>query len=177
MSRETRLYPEAASEIKREAITKAVKEQREALAAFSEDTKVNLHDLEAVKERTALYLQNCETNGIVPSLLGLSARFGLSRRRVYSFLELYPQSPSAEFIDAFRSACAAIIAQGATTRVLDAPTSIFLLKNSGQGLQDKHDIEVTPREYEREPTFEEIQRRLMEDIALESEIESEEINA
>ena len=53
-----------------------------------------------------------------------------------------PNSPSTQYLDQLRSAFAAIIAQASLTKQSDPATSIFLLKNSAQGMSDKLQLEA-----------------------------------
>ena len=141
----SRLYPEVAREVKDEQIAAAVEQQRQILAASYRRGRVDLHDAPAVRAQIDAYLTACQETSTIPTLLALSAALGLSRTRVYAFCQQYPDSESAQLIDQFRTSAAAVLAQGALTRTLDNSTSIFLLKNCGQGLQDSHLIETEAR--------------------------------
>lgn len=134
-------YPEISDAIKAERISAAVSQHREMLHNF--DQRVNLRDVEAVKDAVDRYMQSCEASATVPTFLGVASFLGYSRSGVYAWMARNTDSETTAFLDAFRSASASIIAQGSLTRSLDNASSIFLLKNSGQGLSDKSEIELT----------------------------------
>lgn len=135
-------YAEISAALKGDSISNAVAMQRAALERAWERGKVKLSDETEVKAGISEYLAACELAHVVPTFLGLAASFGLSRARIYAFCAANPSSETAQAIDAFRTASAAVMAEGSLTRSLDAATSIFLMKNSGQNLQDKHEFEV-----------------------------------
>lgn len=140
-------YGEVSAELKQEAISNAVSAQRKILNSVYERGKVDLRHTDEVRAQADAYLEACEQTGTVPTLLGLSAALGVSRSRVYYFCQQNPNHETAMFIETFRTVSAAVIAQGALSRTLDNSTSIFLLKNSGQQLADKHELEMTAHPY------------------------------
>lgn len=140
-------YPEIAAEVKAQVITDAVSEQRQNLKKAWKNGRVKLNDADQVKEAIDEYMRACEMSATVPSLLGLAASMGLSRQRIYAYVQAHPDEETATAIDSFRSAAGAILAQGSLLRTLDAPTSIFLLKNSGQNLADKQELDVSAKPY------------------------------
>lgn len=134
-------YPEISDAIRAEKISAAVSQHREMLHNFNR--RVDLRDVEAVKDAVDRYMQSCEASATVPTFLGVSSFLGYSRSGVYAWMARNTDSETTAFLDAFRSTSAAIIAQGSLTRSLDNASSIFLLKNSGQGLSDKSEIELS----------------------------------
>lgn len=136
-------YPEISAEQKKEFISAAVRQQRENLQKNAARKRVDLRNISAVEAEIDSYLQSCEEFGSVPTLLGLAAHMGYSRMSLYNFLYHHAEEDSAKLLDSFRSSSAAIIAQASMGRTLDNATSIFLLKNCGQGLSDKQEVEVT----------------------------------
>ena len=154
-------YPEISAQQKHDIIATAVAQQRENIVRNASRPRVDLASAPAVEAEISSYLQSCEAYGQVPTLLGLAAYMGYSRRNLYSFMERHQESKSAQLLDSFRSASASIIAAASMSRTLDNATSIFLLKNSGQGLNDRQEFEITrgidPTEHK--PTAEEIMAR------------------
>ena len=150
-------YPEISAQQKHDIIAAAVAQHREAFLKNANRRRVNLMNAAAVEEEIAEYLSACELHGQIPTLLGLSVSMGYSRRNLYSFMANHAQEESAKLLDSFRSASASIIAQASMGRTIDNATSIFLLKNCGQGLNDRQEVEITRGE---DP----IPRRSIEDI-------------
>lgn len=136
-------YPEISAQQKHDIIASIVAQHRQALTKNSNRTRVDLTDAAAVEAEIEDYLHACEEYGQVPTLLGLSVSMGYSRRNLYTYMANHAETESAKLIDNFRSASASIIAQASMGRTLDNATSIFLLKNCGQGLNDKQEVEIT----------------------------------
>lgn len=149
-------YPEISAAQKQEQIGSAVRQQMQALKRGKD--RVDLRNASAVEDRITEYMECCAQYGSIPTLMGLAAFCGYSRGNLYAFMSHHEDSESAQLLDAFRSVSAAIIAQASMGRTIDNATSIFLLKNSGQGLNDKQEIEVTRGvdPTERRPTAAEI---------------------
>ena len=117
-----------------------MKTQREALQRAFKRGRVDLRNADEVRAQGNQYLIACEQSGCAPSLMGFAVALGLSRARIYKFCAEHPTSETANYISAFQSAVASILAECSLTRALDNSTSIFLLKNSGQELADKVEI-------------------------------------
>jgi len=134
-------YPEISAEQKRQVIAAAVAQQREALRNFN--NRVDLSSMPQVQERVERFMESCEAYGTLPTMLALATYMGYSRANLYAYIANHRDSETAQYLDNFRSACAAVIAQASANRTIDNATSIFLLKNSGQGLNDAQSIEIT----------------------------------
>ena len=117
-----RSYPEISAQQKQELIGNAIRQQIYALQRGK--NRVDLRDSDDVEDRITEYMEGCAHFGSVPTLLGLAAFMGYSRRNLYSFMEHHPETESAKLIDNFRNASAAIIAQASLGRTLDNATSI-----------------------------------------------------
>lgn len=72
-----------------------------------------------------------------------------------------------DYLDGLRSSWAAIIAQMGLARQCSESVSIFLLKNSGQGMADRAEIDIAPKKEnplgERKDP-EELRRKYLEDV-------------
>ena len=112
------------------------------------------------------YIESCKRAGVVPTILGLSAALGYSRKTVWQYITQHPESRSAQYLDAIRSAFAAVLAQLGLSRNCSEAVSIFLLKNSGQGLVDRAEVDISAKAEsplgERIST-EELKRKYLED--------------
>lgn len=106
------------------------------------EVRTNLYDLTAVKDVTSRYMESCSRLGIVPSLEGLSAALGISRRWLYQFLADHPDEETSKFLDRFRTASAAIRIAAADRGAADPSVSIFVLLNSSMGYTNDHRIEL-----------------------------------
>lgn len=138
-------YGEVSDALKKENLQNAVAAQRSILQESHRRGRVDLNDTEAVKAQSLEYMRACEIAGTFPTMLSFSAALGISRQRLYRYISENPYSATTEYLDQLRSSWASIIAQMSLTRQADAATSIFLLKNSGQGLSDKLEIEAAPK--------------------------------
>lgn len=146
-----RNYKEVSDELKAEALSNAIAHQMELLQTARRRGRVDLSNVHEVEAAAAQYMEACKLSNTYPTLLGFSASMGLSRIAVYRYLDRHPHSETAQFIDALRSSWAAILAQMGLTRQASEAVSIFLLKNSSQGLSDKAELDVTARRDDDEP--------------------------
>ena len=136
-------YPEISAQQKHEIIAATVAQHRKALQRNSQRQRVDLSDAQAVEAEIEDYMRVCEEYGQIPTLLALAVHMGYSRYSLYNYLHYHADTESAKLIDNFRSASASIIASASLNRTTDNATSIFLLKNCGQGLNDKQEVEIT----------------------------------
>lgn len=156
-SSKSRLYPEISNELKQRALDTAIAQQQELLARAHDRGRVDLNDLDEVKAATHEYLESCKQAGVIPSFLGLAPALGHSRQMVYRYINTHT-TESAEFLDTLRSSFAAVVLQMGMSRVCSEATSIFILKNCGQGMADKVDIsaQALPPDERKEMTEDEI---------------------
>ena len=137
-----RLYNQVSAELKNQKFAAALDQQIELLAGVRKDGKIDLDNLAAVEATATRYIESCKRAGVVPTILGLSAALGYSRKTVWQYITQHPESRTAQYLDALRSAFAAVLAQLGLSRNCSEAVSIFLLKNSGQGLTDKTEIDL-----------------------------------
>ena len=159
-------YNEVAAELKAQQFADALNQQMELLAGVKKNGKIDLNDITAVEATATRYLESCRRANVVPTILGLSAALGYSRKAVWEFITRHPESRTAQYLDALRSAFAAVLAQLGLSRNCSEAVSIFLLKNSGQGLVDRAEVDISAKAEsplgERIST-EELKRKYLED--------------
>ena len=126
--------PQQTQETKAAAIRQALNGQR-GLMIRSPD-RVDISDVEAVEAAAKKYIADCSTAGILPNVEGLCCVLGFSRQWLYQFLREKPNSESAAYINRLRMAWTSLRISLAERQILSAPTTIFLLKNSGMGFSD-----------------------------------------
>jgi len=137
----SKLYPEVSREVKTEAISDDV--NRKSAALLRNMDRVDLNDLQAVRERTETYLQSCADSGTFPTVMGLSSLgFGVSRQWLNEYLRTHPNAPAADFIERTKDLFADILSNAALSRTAAETMSIFILKNCA-GFVDK--LEIAPR--------------------------------
>ena len=134
-------YGEVASELKSEALSAALEQQMYLMGVAADRGRVNLDDLEELKAATEIYLKSCQISGTFPTFLAYSASLGYSRQAVYGYIARHT-TKTAEFLDNLRSSFAAIVAEMGLKRACSEALAIFLLKNSGQGLTEKTEIDL-----------------------------------
>ena len=159
-------YNEVAAELKAQQFADALNQQMELLAGVKKNGKIDLNDITAVEATATRYLESCRRANVVPTILGLSAALGYSRKAVWEFITRHPESRSAQYLDALRSAFAAVLAQLGLSRNCSEAVSIFLLKNSGQGLTDKTEIDLAAHQESplgEKANVEELKRKYLED--------------
>lgn len=159
-------YNEVAAELKAQQFADALNQQVELLAGVKKNGKIDLNDIAAVEATATRYIESCKRAGVVPTILGLSAALGYSRKTVWQYITQHPESRSAQYLDALRSAFAAVLAQLGLSRNCSEAVSIFLLKNSGQGLTDKTEFDISAHQESplgEKISTEELKRKYLED--------------
>ena len=159
-------YNEVAAELKAQQFADALNQQVELLAGVKKNGKIDLNDIAAVEATATRYIESCKRAGVVPTILGLSAALGYSRKTVWQYITQHPESRTAQYLDALRSAFAAVLAQLGLSRNCSEAVSIFLLKNSGQGLTDKTEVDISAHQESplgEKISTEELKRKYLED--------------
>lgn len=126
--------PAITQETKAQAIRQALNGQKALMVRST--GRVDISDVEAVEQAAGKYVDDCKTAGILPNLVGLCCILGISRQWMYQYLREKPNSESAQFINKLRMAWTSLRISLAERQILSAPTTIFLLKNSGMGFAD-----------------------------------------
>lgn len=161
-----RLYNEISSQLKAEQLSAIIGQQMELLAGVRKDGRIDLHNLEAVQATAERYLRSCQLAGIVPTMMALSAALGYSRKGLWQFISNNPESPSGRYLDTLRTVFASILASAGLSRNCSEAVSIFLLKNSGQGLVDRAEVDIAARQESplgERADPEELRRKYLED--------------
>jgi len=136
-------YKAVSDDLKREALVENLDQQIELLRQrVYERGKVNLDNVDEVREIAFDFMQACRSSQTFPTMLAFSAALGISRTRLYSYIDTH-DNETTRLLDMLRSSWASIIAQQSLSRQTDNATAIFLLKNSGQGLTDRVEISAT----------------------------------
>ena len=126
--------PAVTQETKAQAIRQALSGQKDLMVRSPD--RVDIGDVEAVETAAKKYIADCSTAGILPNIEGLCCVLGFSRQWLYQFLKEKPNSDSAAYINRLRMAWTSLRISLAERQILSAPTTIFLLKNSGMGFAD-----------------------------------------
>jgi len=100
-------------------------------------------DLNEIKEQAFRYIKACETAGTIPTIQGLSRSLGHSRTSVYQFLDIYPNTPIAEFIEQVRDCFSEILDLAGLNNKVNPVYAIFCQK-SLFGRIDKAELYINP---------------------------------
>lgn len=159
-------YKEISDQLKSEALDNIIDQQLDLLATAKKRGKVNLNDLNEVEATATAYMTSCKRAGVYPTMLGFAAACGYSRKAIYEYIARH-NGKTVDYLDGLRSSWAAIIAHMGLSRQCSESVSIFLLKNSGQGMADKAEIDIVPKKEnplgERKDP-EELRRKYLEDV-------------
>lgn len=159
-------YKEISDALKAEALDSIIDQQLELLATAKRRGRVNLNNVDEVEATATAYMTSCKQAGVYPTMLGFAAACGYSRKSIYEFISKN-RGKSVDYLDGLRSSWAAIIAQMGLARQCSESVSIFLLKNSGQGMADKAEIDIAPKVENplgERTDPEELWRKYMEDV-------------
>lgn len=137
-------YKEISDALKAEALDAAIDQQLELLAAAKRRGRVNLNNVDEVEATATAYMTSCKQAGVYPTMLGFAAACGYSRKAIYEYISRH-SGKSVDYLDGLRSSWAAIIAQMGLARQCSESVSIFLLKNCGQGMADRAEIDLAPK--------------------------------
>lgn len=159
-------YKEISDQLKSEALDNIIDQQLDLLATAKRRGRVNLNNVDEVEATATAYMTSCKQAGVYPTMLGFAAACGYSRKSIYEFIAKN-RGKSVDYLDGLRSSWAAIIAQMGLARQCSESVSIFLLKNSGQGMADRAEIDLAPKTEnplgERKDP-EELRRKYLEDV-------------
>lgn len=107
-------------------------------------SKVDLFDIQDVRERTFQYFEACALAETYPSVMGLAVHgFNISRQHLNQWMNSHPNEESTEFIRQTKDSMADLLVNASLYRNADAVMSIFMLKNHF-GHSDR--VEVAPVE-------------------------------
>lgn len=134
-------YGEVSAELKAAMLDNVITQTQANLAKLGRDGKINrvdLNDLDAVREAADRYLTACKLATVVPSISGLSASLGYSRQWICAIAG--KQTEVGNYLSALFAAIASILEQMALAKATDNATSIFVLKNGAVGMTDRLDV-------------------------------------
>ena len=125
-----KLYKAAADEHKGTTLQADIMSRVDALKEAGELQRVDLGNLEAVKQRTFDYFEACAKAGVFPSVMGLAVHgYGISRQALNQFLQRNTGSKTAEFISMAKDVMADILTNASLYNNANAVQVIFQLKN------------------------------------------------
>lgn len=132
---------------------------------------VDLHDADAVAAAIDNYFRDCIERGLRPGNLGLYAALGMTKQNVNDAIRGQTKnivSPDAlDCIKKARTAMSTYREMLGSMGKINPVTLIFWQKNF-DGLEDKQNVEVTPKQAEAQYTPEEVQEQL-EDIPIDTD--------
>lgn len=134
-------YTEIALQAKAEGISRILKSRR----ALARAVQVDITDLEALQIVADEYERSCEKIGTIPNFSGLCSCLGIARSTAYTYIRKHGDSPTARFFDVLRTRWASVREDAMSAGYADTASSIFLLKNSGQGYSDRNEVLVEAR--------------------------------
>ena len=136
------IYKEQSDRLRNAAIGKDLESKLSLLNTVENRGRIDLHDTVRVKEITGEYLKRCRDDGQIPTVMGLSAALGISRRWLNMFMAENPGHSTTAFLEVYKELSADAIAQAGLGRFISETLSIFILKNCN-GWSDRIEIEAT----------------------------------
>ena len=127
----------------------------EECAKYATSEKVSLNDIEAVRERSILYIRACEETGVYPSSTGLARALGYTRRSLAYWREQHPESDTGQWLEMMSDTFADVLNQSALNNCCNAIVSIFLSK-ALYGYKETSELMITPHErlaYDRDREY------------------------
>lgn len=154
-----------------EAISQIVAAQSALMTKRS--VRVDLNNLQDVREAAGEYIETCANYGILPTVEGFSAVLGHSRRNVYKYLANHPDSETTAFIDSLRTSWAAARIAAADRGAASESVSIFVLLNSNLDFTNEHKIAIEPARTPFEVSTDEVESVRKKYLDTLPELESE----
>ena len=87
-------YNEVSAALKAEQFSAALDQQIELLSGVRKNGKIDLDNIAAVEATATRYIESCKRASVVPTILGLSAALGYSRKTVWQYIS--PSTRKAE---------------------------------------------------------------------------------
>ena len=88
--------------------------------------KIDIHNLEELKQSTLEYFDFCAQQGIMPSMRRLANWYGYSYQRLYQLIE--KQSPAGVYLDQIKDAIKDNLEQAALVNAVNNISAMFILK-------------------------------------------------
>ena len=143
------------------------------LQALEDRGRTDLFDAASVKAVTREYMEHCSEAGSLPTVMGLSAALGISRRWLNRFLREHPETEGAKFLEVVKELFADVLTQAGLSKHISEALTIFILKNTAS-MADKVEIEAAAHVDETEAP-EDLENRILGSIPTEdyTELETE----
>lgn len=134
------------------------------------DKKIDLSNPEEVKRTAVDYMQACSLSGTIPTMTGFAAAAGYSRQGLYNYLQRN-DTRSAQLIKRLRTSWTNILMQSGLAGITRDSVTIFLMKNTGEGLSDRMDFTFDQKPVEKYASGdpEEIARKYLAGMATPTE--------
>ena len=118
----------------------AILDKSNALLFESLGHKIDIHNLDQLKESTLEYFNFCAQQGIMPSMRRLANWYGYSYQRLYQLIER--QSPAGVYLDQIKDAIKDNLEQAALVNAVNNISAMFILKTQHDYVEaTKHIIE------------------------------------
>jgi hypothetical protein len=102
--------------------------------------KIDIHNLDELKQSTLEYFDFCAQQGIMPSMRRLANWYGYSYQRLYQLIE--KQSPAGVYLDQIKDAIKDNLEQAALVNAVNNISAMFILKTQHDYVEaTKHIIE------------------------------------
>lgn len=138
----TKYSPALTAQIRMQNVIDIVQAKREMMRKSPD--RVDLNNLEAVRNASDEYLQHCVEYAVLPSFQGLAAFFGISRMGLYKHLDRHKESETGRYLEKLQALFTDCRITAADRGSAPESLTIFLLKNCAQGYSDKSEIALVP---------------------------------
>lgn len=135
-------YNEASSRLKAEAMESSINLHKKLLEVGS-SRRVNFRKIDELKPACEEFLDICAEYGQLPTFEKLATFLGVARCTLYLFLS-EENTDATDYLRTLQTSFGSMMMDGALSRNLSEVMSIFVLKNSALGFQDKVSVEALP---------------------------------
>lgn len=101
----------------------------EEMKRINSAEKIPLTDIEMVRHASQKYLLECAKHGVMPTVRGCAAYFGLTRNALYNFARFHRGSAFQEWLQNFSDICGELLMQSAIEGTASPVPAIFVAKS------------------------------------------------
>ena len=148
--RSPKIYKQESMEINDEAISQVVRRGLAEIENADKANKINLSNVEMVKEVSKQYLKACADSATFPTISGLARAMGVTRRALYYWMQK-TDTETGQWLMVFHDLCSDVLAELALKNNVHPVVGIFIEK-AMFGLSETDNIVINARTAEDDYT-------------------------
>ena len=143
----SKVYKQQSKEITDKSISDIVSRGLAEIELSDNVDKIDMSDVNMVKETSKCYLKACANSATLPTMAGFARACGVNRGTLYHWMNKRNDTETGQWIRTLQGLFSDALAESALRNDTNPIVSIFLLK-SLYGLQDRNVVEVSQVQYD-----------------------------